>query len=1113
MESGEKVFQRLLADLERLRRRALLVDMAAGLLLALAVGLLAALLWVGIEALLFLSPPWRALFGAVAILLTAVALPVFWRARLPAKLNRHRFGLHVERCCPQLAQRLISALELWQAPRARALYSAELLHATVARAAADLAAIDSARVSDISSLKKNAVRLLAVVGAVLLAALFFAPELGAALYRCAHPLTAFERPARTRVELVVDDEEIVRGEDLRISLLFAGEQPTSARVLRRESAAESWQGEEVVVVSADSLHYVFPQVQRSFFVRAEAGDGVSRERQIHVVDPPSVERLRLHLRYPAYSQLPDRIEEDGGDIQVLMGTRVQFEIAANKALEQAELVLADSVHLPARVDGKRAFVEYVATRSTSYHIELLDRKGITNRAPIRYALRAVVDQPPVVTVTDPGRDMDLPDNRQVLVAAEASDDFGVAKLELVYQINEGDQRRSPLAIVAGRAVRANHVWNLSQLQLLPEDRISYYLEVFDNDAISGPKSARSRSYTLRLASLHELYEEAEGALDEQLQVLEELAEQGEETRDYLEQVRRELLRSEEMSWEREKELKSTLERETERTRKLEELSAQLEESTEALDKKGLGSEDILEKLEEIRQLMAEVAAPELHDALRQLQQAAEDPDPQALADALKKFNEDQEAFQERLDRTIDLLKQVRAEQQLEAAVRQAEELARRQEQINDELEQGESGLRQQTQQGGLRRDGERLQQSLEELAKAMEGMSEKTGRELAEQAEGMKAQNMSGRMREMVQQMRAQNNPQAKRLGEGLEEDLGKLAANLKTMQGEFVAEQKEEMSGELRRAMRELIQLSRHQEMLADAVRAQAQIDGAEPAEDQFALLQGMGLVTERLAQVARRTMSLARGLNTTLGYALKNMGEAAQHLGQRDGRSARAPQESAMRYLNESVVLLRESLDNLSNASMPSSFAEAMQKMMGLSEQQAQLNQAGQQAMAEAQAQGPGKPQPGLDGQIRRLAAEQGRLYQALEDLQRSMRGHKGAQGQIEAIKEEMREVLGDLQQRRLNQRTLQKQERIFQRMLDASRSIHSRGFKDEREARGGQDQPYAGPPGLSEDLGQTPDLLRQAMRRALEGNYPAEYRALLQRYYEQVYEDAMGKRMPSE
>ncbi len=1113
MEQSKNSFEQLLSDLERLRRRALLVDVVAGLLLALAVGLAGVLLWVGAEALFFLSPPWRALFGGVAILVALAVLPIFWRVRFAAKLNRHRFGLHVERCCPQLAQRLISALELWRAPRAHRLYSADLLDATVARAALDLAAVAPSSVCDIDSLKKNGVRLAAVVATALLATLAFAPELSAALYRCAHPLSAFARPPRTRVEIAIDSAEVVRGEDVQLAVHFVGERPTSARILRREAAAESWQGEEVVVAGADSLRYVFPQVQRSFSVRVEAEDGVSEERQIRVIDPPSVERLRLHLRYPAYSQLPDRIEEDGGDIQVLVGTRVQFEIAASKALTRAELVLADSVRLPARVDGNRAFVEYAVERSASYHIELLDRKGIANRAPIRYALRALVDQPPAVTVTDPGRDMDLPENRQVLVAAEASDDFGIAQLELVYQINEGGERRSTLAIVLGRAVRASHVWDVSRLQLLPEDRIHYYLEAFDNDAISGPKSTRSRSYTLRLASLHELYKEAEGALDERLQELEELAEQGKDTRGYLEQVRRELLRSEEMSWEREKELASTLEREAERTRQLEELSAQLEESAEALAKKGLGGEDIQEKLEEIRQLMAEVAAPEMHEALRQLQQAVEDPDPQALAEALKQFNEDQEAFQERLDRTIDLLKQVRAEQQLEAAVRQAEELARRQEQINDELEQGESGLRQQTQQGGLRRDSERLQQSLEELAKAMESTSQQTGRELAEQAEDMKAQDMSGRMREMVQQMRAQNNPQAKRLGEGLEEDLGKLAANLKTMQGEFVAEQKEEMSGELRRAMRELIQLSLHQEALADAVRAKGQVDSAEPAEDQFALLQGMGLVTERLAQVARRTMSLARGLNTTLGYAIKNMGEAAQHLGQRDGPSASLPQESAMRYLNESVLLLRESLDNLSNASMPSSFAEAMQKMMGLSEQQAQLNQAGQQAMAMAQQQGPGRPQPGLEGQLRRLASEQGRIYQELEDLQRSMRGHKGAQGQIEAIKEEMREVLGQLQQRRLDQRTLQKQERIFQRMLDASRSIHSRGFKEEREARGGEDQPYAGPPGLTEGLGQTPDLLRQAMRRALEGNYPAEYRALLQRYYEQVYEDAMGKKVPAE
>jgi hypothetical protein len=146
-------------------------------------------------------------------------------------------------------------------------------------------------------------------------------------------------------------------------------------------------------------------------------------------------------------------------------------------------------------------------------------------------------------------------------------------------------------------------------------------------------------------------------------------------------------------------------------------------------------------------------------------------------------------------------------------------------------------------------------------------------------------------------------------------------------------------------------------------------------------------------------------------------------------------------------------------------------------------------------------------LGGQQQRLAAEQRRIYQALEALQQSMRGHKGAQGRIEKIQEEMREVIGDLQRRRLDSRTLRKQERISQRMLDASRSIHSRGFKEERQAKSGAAPPYAGPPGLPTDLGQAPDLLRRAMRQALQGDYPGEYRALLERYYEQVYQDALG------
>jgi len=232
---------------------------------------------------------------------------------------------------------------------------------------------------------------------------------------------------------------------------------------------------------------------------------------------------------------------------------------------------------------------------------------------------------------------------------------------------------------------------------------------------------------------------------------------------------------------------------------------------------------------------------------------------------------------------------------------------------------------------------------------------------------------------------------------------------------------------------------------------------------------------------------------------------------LGQRESRQAQKPQGEAMRYLNETVLLLRESLENLAQAQSPSGFGEAMQKMLGLSEQQGQLNQASQQALTQAQQQGPGQGGQEFQRLLGRIGAEQTRLLQQLDEIGRSLRGHRGAQQRVEEIEKEIREVLADLSRRRLDQRTLQKQERIYQRMLDASRSLHSRGFKEKRQGKIGADQPYTGPTRLPSDLGQVPDRWRQALRRALEGPYPDEYHALLKRYYEQVYQDAQEREAP--
>ena len=182
-----------------------------------------------------------------------------------------------------------------------------------------------------------------------------------------------------------------------------------------------------------------------------------------------------------------------------------------------------------------------------------------NRDPIRYAIRVSEDMPPEITIVDPGRDMDLPESLNILLKAEAIDDFSIERIVLVHRTNDGPQKRSELYARPDREILINHVWDLAAANLLPEDRVYYHLEVFDNDQVSGPKKGQSRQYSLRFSSLYELYEEANKAQEEQLNDLEELAQEGQEHQEYLERVRRELLKSEELSWEQKKELKSTLE--------------------------------------------------------------------------------------------------------------------------------------------------------------------------------------------------------------------------------------------------------------------------------------------------------------------------------------------------------------------------------------------------------------------------------------------------------------------------------------------------------------------------------------------------------------------------
>ena len=134
-------------------------------------------------------------------------------------------------------------------------------------------------------------------------------------------------------------------------------------------------------------------------------------------------------------------------------------------------------------------------------------------------------------------------------------------------------------------------------------------------------------------------------------------------------------------------------------------------------------------------------------------------------------------------------------------------------------------------------------------------------------------------------------------------------------------------------------------------------------------------------------------------------------------------------------------------------------------------------------------------------RLLAEQRAIEAELRDIDRQAREQKDLLGRMDRLMEDMHEVVQDMESESIDGETLDIQERIVSRMLDASRSLHKRDYNKERESQSGGEVFSEGGDPLPEDDYQK--KLRRDILRALESGTPEEYQELVREYFRAIAE----------
>ena len=697
-------------------RRITLAELAFGCVFVLGALSTLWLLIVSLEASFWLDTTARSVLS-YGLLAAALGLAARFLARpilqLTGILNgpseesvARRIGRHY----PQVSDRLLNLLDLADGRRSEA--PNPLIDRAVRMLAGDVDPVSFEQVEDFQAARQaGRFALIPVLGLSLFLAAAPTTFLNAS-YRLLSPSEHFAQPAPFQLAVTPGPTDVVKGDSLEITVQARGSAlPQQVTLALQNEDEEHVERIQLTAGETAHFHHTLVNVRKPLRYRVESDPVTTQWYPVTLTERPLLRTLQVTLDFPDYTGIPSQhLDPNVGDVEALPGTNVQVEAQTGSNTALAYLRFQDGTRDTLSLEEATASGSFTLQNEGSYQVLLKNERGVTNRAPISYSLQLLSDAPPSIALVEPDAAATLDKSLQSALRMRINDDFGFAALRLYYRLAESRYeepqdafQRIDLPLKNPRQLSQEVIYNwlLSEttaLDPVPGDVIEYYVRVWDNDAVAGYKSARTATHKLRLPSLEEQYEkvnkeqeQAESNLDEALQETQSLERQ-------FRQLREELRRKNEAGWEDERQLEQLRKRQQEIEKQVDKATRRLEELTRKMEQNELVSEETLNLYKELQRVMDEVNSPELQEAMQKLQEAMQNMDLKQMQKALQNVSLNEQRYQQRLKRTLELFKKAQVQQQLQEVARRTEELAEQQKELARQTKQQQN--RQEASEGG-----------------------------------------------------------------------------------------------------------------------------------------------------------------------------------------------------------------------------------------------------------------------------------------------------------------------------------------------------------------------------------------------------------------------------
>ena len=249
------------------------------------------------------------------------------------------------------------------------------------------------------------------------------------------------------------------------------------------------------------FEFIVPALQEVFAYRVVTSSLEGEWNQLSPYDPPALKSVSWTVDPPHYTGLESFVHEGFGYQKASEGSFINLKLEAEKSppLVNAVLKCTDGNHTLKPLGNNRFQHSFDLSADWTGRIELSDPTE-SHRAPI--VLDDIVfsmqnDDPPLVEISQPAKDLQLPADARFLVEVFAADDYGISDVRINVS-HAGEKTEESIFVESGeKETNLTYVFDLNEKTLAVGDVLTYMALAMDNKEPEG-QVARSEIYFIEV---------------------------------------------------------------------------------------------------------------------------------------------------------------------------------------------------------------------------------------------------------------------------------------------------------------------------------------------------------------------------------------------------------------------------------------------------------------------------------------------------------------------------------------------------------------------------------------------------------------------------------------